>query len=84
MRPYYSKIIDKYLYTTNKTFKCLCNMNLFSNEKDIEALDNKDAETFHTFVMKCMFVANYDRPDILTGISYLSTNVLNPYKEDIT
>ena len=46
-------------------------------------MDKSDAETFHTFVMKCMFVAKRRRPDILTGISYLSTKVLKLYKEDM-
>ena len=30
-----------------------------------------------------MFLAKRGRPDILTRISYLSTKVLSPYKEDL-
>ena len=33
--------------------------------------------------MKCTFLAKQGRPDILTGISYLSTKALKPYDEDL-
>ena len=56
---------------------------MFSHEKDQVELEKDASETFHTYVMKCMFVAKRGRPDILTGISYLSTKVLNPYEEDV-
>ena len=83
MKSYCKEIIDKYPYATNKNANCPWNINLFNSENDSEELDKRDAEAFHTFVMKCMFVAKRGRPDILTGISYLSTKVLKPYKEDI-
>ena len=50
---------------------------------DKKELEIDEAETFHTFVMKCMFLAKRRRPDILTGISYISTKILKPYDEDI-
>ena len=59
-------------------------MSLFNKEEYTEALNKGEAEIFHTFVMKCTFVAKCGRPDSLTGISYLSTKVLNPCKEDMT
>ena len=50
---------------------------------DKKELEIDEAETFHTFVMKCMFLAKHGRQDILTGISYLSTKILKPYEEDL-
>ena len=83
MKSYCKEIINKYPYTLNKNVNCQWNINLFNSKNDTKELDQRDAETFHTFVMKCMFVAKGGRPDILTGISYLSTKVLKPYKEDM-
>ena len=33
--------------------------------------------------MKCMFLTKRSRPDVLTGISYLSTKVTQPFDEDL-
>ena len=33
--------------------------------------------------MKCMFLTKRSRPDILTGISYLSTKLKRPFDNDL-
>ena len=83
MKSYCKEIIKKYSYTLNKNVNCPWSINLFNSKNDTKELDQRDAETFHTFVTKCMFVAKRGRPTILTGISNLSTKVLKPYKEDM-
>ena len=81
MKSYCKEIIKEYPYTLNKNVNCPWNINLFDSKNNTKELDKRDAETFHTFVIKCMYVAKRGRPDMLTGISYLSTKVLKPYKE---
>ena len=83
MRDYCKQVIEEYPYTINNKVNCPWNANLFSHDKDHKKLHKNASEIFHTYVMKCLFAAKWGRPDILTGISYLSTKVLNPYNEDI-
>ena len=59
MKSYCKEIIKEYLYTLNKNVNCPWNINLFDRKNDTKELDQRDAETFHTFVMKCMFVAKH-------------------------
>ena len=58
------------------------NTRLFNDNNQSELLDKHKKDTFHIFVMKCMFLGKRARPDVLVGISYLSTRVLNLNEED--
>ena len=62
--------------------KCPWTSRLFNNSKDGKAIQHHKKEIYHTYVMKCMFLAKRGRPDILTGVSVLSIRVQNPNEED--
>ena len=81
MRKYIQGIIQEYPHKINMNVVCPWNRKIFENINDKKELEINEAETFHTFVMKCMFLAKRGRLDILTGISYLSTKVLKSYEE---
>jgi hypothetical protein len=61
--------------------KCPWNKNLFKDDESAKKLSKEKAETFHTFVMKGMFLCKQGRQDIQPGIDY-STRVHNPDKCD--
>jgi hypothetical protein len=50
------------------------------NESD--GLDVEHKERFHTIVAKLAYLAKRTRPDLLTAISFLSTRVQSPTKQD--
>ena len=83
MRHYIKELLKEYPYELNKNIECPWNGKLFENDNNMEQLTKEHAEAFHTFVMKCMFLAKRGRPDILTGIGYLSTKVLQLYEADL-
>ena len=58
------------------------NENLFKVNEKSEPLQKDKAETFHTIVAKCLFVAKRARPDILPTVAYLCTRVKAPTKDD--
>jgi len=55
---------------------------LFSVSEHGEELGKEDKERFHSVVAKLLYIAKRGRPDILTAVSFLSTRVLAPTKED--
>lgn len=55
---------------------------LFAIEEDSEALLKKEKEKFHSMVARLLYMAKRARPDILTCVSFLSTRVLAPTKQD--
>ena len=83
MRNYVKEIVELYPFNHNSNVTCPWNGMLFESNMNKKELTQCDAETFHTFVMKCMFLAKRGRPDVLTGISYLATKVLEPCDEDL-
>lgn len=58
------------------------NDKLFRVDDTSKLLDKKRKETFHSFVMKAMFLSQRARPDIQPGVAYLSTRVKNPTESD--
>ena len=79
MKDYVRELCEEYPFELNSNVNYPWNMRLFSSEEDQDMLQNEHRESFHTFVMKCMFLTKRSRPDILTGISYLSTKVKRPF-----
>ena len=57
---------------------CPWNEKLFKVSTTSKILDNERKETFHTFVMRFMYLTKYAQPDILIGVVFLSTRVLKP------
>ena len=83
MRNYVKEIVELYPFNHNSNVICPWNGMLFESNMNKKKLTQRNAETFHTFVMKCIFLAKQDRPNVLTGISYLATKVLEAYDEDL-
>ena len=54
---------------------------LFNIHNESKLLNQHKKEIFHTFVMKCMFLAKTGHQVILTGITLLSTRVLRPNED---
>ena len=55
---------------------------LFKTKTESKQLSKSKNSLYHTYIMKLMFLAKRGRPDILPGISYLSTRVSNPNECD--
>ena len=83
MKKYITEMINDYPYRLDSNVNHPWNGQLFECDKDIKELTTTKSEVFHTFVMKGMFLAKRGRPDILTGISYLSTKIIKPFEEDL-
>ena len=61
--------------------KCPWTSRLFNKCNYSKQLNQQKQEIFHTHVMKCMFLAKRGKPDVLTGVSALSTRVLTPNED---
>ena len=56
--------------------------NLFKVDKRSPKLDQESAETFHSFVLKGLFLAKRGRPDVLQPIAFMCTRTKEPTKSD--
>ena len=82
MREYVNELIKDFPANLTDNVECPWTTKLFNINEKSELLNKERRETFHTFVMKCMFLGKRARPDILVGISFLSTRVLMTNEED--
>jgi len=55
---------------------------LYHLNENPELLDKETAETFHSMTMQLQYLAQRGRPDILEAVSFLSTRVQAPDKDD--
>jgi hypothetical protein len=58
------------------------NENLFKVDKNKKNLDTDQAESFHTFVAKTLFVTKRARPDVQPAVAFLTTRVQGPNEGD--
>ena len=82
MRNYINEIIETFPENLTDKMECLWTTRLFNINEESKTLDKYRNDIFHTFVMKCIFLAKSGRPDILPGISFLSTRVQRLNEED--
>jgi hypothetical protein len=75
-------MIEDFLEDLNGKTKCPWSENLFKVNETSPKLPEDKAKTFHTFVMKGMFLCKRARQDLLPGIVYLATRVKEPNKND--
>ena len=54
---------------------------LFEVNETAQKLSKGDAQISHTIVEKLLFLSKHTRPDILTGVEFLTTRVIEPDKE---
>ena len=76
--------IDDVLAVSGTTAKCKTPAleNLFVISGEDPELPTNEAETFHSTVMKLLYLAKRVRPDILLAVSFLTTRNLHPHQED--
>ena len=55
---------------------------IFEVIKTMRKLSKKEAQAFHTIVAKLIFLCKQARPDILTGVAFLTTRVREPDKDN--
>ena len=55
---------------------------LFKVNDNSKLLDEERKSTFHTFVMKAMFLCKRARPDIEPAVSFLATRTASPNEDD--
>ena len=55
---------------------------LFTNRTETEHLDDHMKDQFHTYVAKLLYLSKRTRPDISLVISFLTTRVKQPNKDD--
>ena len=63
---------------TTKTTPNPAASNLFKIDEEAEALDEKRAQTFHTYVAKALFATKRASSDIHTAVAFLTTRVMTP------
>ena len=56
--------------------------NFFGVNKTTRKLSKKDAQAFHTIVANFLFLCKRARPDILTGVTFLKTQVIESHEDD--
>ena len=82
MKYYIQSMINDFPYQIKANKTSPWTENLFKINENMKKLDKERKDLFHTFVMKAMFLAKRGRPDINTGISFLSSRVKDPNEGD--
>ena len=84
MFPYVKEVVEDFAkYDPGKRVAATPGINhLFKVDDDSPPLSKKQAEIFHGFVAKLLFLMKRARPDIATAISYLTTRVKVPNEDD--
>ena len=82
MQDYIKELVTTFPEKLLENIKCPWTTRLFNINDKIKLLDKQKKDIFYTSVMKCMFLAKRARPDILIGISFLSTQVMKSNEED--
>ena len=82
MKQYVKDVVESFPGNLSEKIDSPWNTRLFNINDESQLLDKDKRETFHTFVIKCMFLAKRARPDTLVGITFLSRRVLRSNKED--
>jgi hypothetical protein len=57
-------------------------LNLYTMRDDVEKLDDEHAETYHHLTAKLLYLCKRARPDLQTAVSFLTTRVTQPDKDD--
>jgi hypothetical protein len=82
MKYYIKAMIEEFPYEVPYCKKTPWTERLFKVNEDSKKIEHQRKETFHTFVMKCMFLTKRARPDIEPAITFLSSRVKEPNEDD--
>ena len=75
-------MVKEFPYELKSKTKTPWNDKLFKVSNTTKKLDEKRKSTYHTFVMKMMFLCKRARPDIEPGVSFLSTRTTKSDESD--
>ena len=80
MFDYIKEMVDDFtkINPTTKTSPNPAASHLFEVNEEAEILDEKRAQTFHTYVAKVLFATKRARLDIHTAVAFLTTQVMTP------
>ena len=82
MRDYVSMMLDEFPYKLQGNVQVPWSEKLFKVDETSKKLEDTRRETFHSFVMKAMFLCKRGRSDIQPAISFLASRVTNPNEGD--
>ena len=82
MQYYVEKMLEEFPTELREGVNCPWTERLFKVDEDAKILDIERSKTFHTFVMKGMFLSKRARQDIHPAIVFLSTRVKAPTDQD--
>ena len=84
MIKYLQKIIEDFPETLRGTKESTVRDNLFESreEENIKLLPEEQASQFHQTVAQLLFLCMRDRPDVQTLVSFLTTRVKQPNKDE--
>ena len=82
MRYYIKRMLEEFPAELMGGVNCPWTEQLFKVDNDAKPLNSEHSKTFHTFVMKGMFLSKQARQDIHPAIVFLSTRVKSPTDQD--
>jgi hypothetical protein len=84
MTEYISSMLAEFPYKLQGEVHVPWTEKLFKVDETSKKLDDKRRETFHSFVMKAMFLCKRARSDVQPAISFLASRVQEPNEGDWT
>ena len=82
VRDYIGGMLDDFPHKLQGNVSVPWSEKLFKVDETSKKLDDARRETFHSFVMKAMFLCKRGRPDVQPAISFLASRVKEPNEGD--
>ena len=76
------ELLIPYKENLNRTFANPAGRWLFNTKEDAKPLPDEKADIYRSFVAKLLWIMKRSRPDLELAVSFLSTRVKEPTKED--
>ena len=83
MSEYINKIFTDLPDDCNGTAVTPAANHLFTVDSNCPKLTQQSSEHFHHVIFQLIFLAKRGRPDLLTGVAFLTTRVKNPDNDDL-
>ena len=82
MPDYVEGILDEAPDDMDGNAVTLAPLNLYTIRDDVEKLDDEHAKMYHHLTAKLLYLCKRARPDLQTAVSFLTTRVTQPDKDD--
>jgi hypothetical protein len=82
MREYISSMLEEFPHKLQGNVTVPWSEKLFKVDETSKKLEDSRRETFHSFVMKAMFLCKRGRSDVQPAISFLASRVTAPNEQD--